>query len=177
MERRYILKRLLILTVCFAFLLGVALSSFAVCQKIGDVAPGFELEELNSGELAKLSDYKGKVILLTFWATWCPRCWEELDYIKARFENEDRVAVLLVNMETQSLSPLHVKKIKKKAKEHQIKFPMFLDKRLKVWELYCVNSLPTTLVLDKEGKVAFVEPNFYFESREKIEDIIKDLLK
>lgn len=166
----------------FAVICGICVisnpqKSFAVCKKVGDVAPDFELEEINSGEMIKLSDYKGKLVILTFWATWCPRCWEELDYIKARFEKDDKVKVLLVNMETQSLAPAHVKRIKETAKEHDIKFPMLLDKRLVVWDSYCVNSLPSTVIVDPDGNIAFVEANFYFASRDNIDEIIQKYTK
>ena len=147
--------------------------SHAISIKAGDVAPDFELEDLKSGEKVSLSEFKGKPVILTFWATWCPRCWEEIGYIKAHFEKRDDIKVLLVNMETQNLSPAHVKRIKEKAEEHAVNFPMLLDKRLKVWDSYGVNSLPSTVIVDADGNVVFAEPNFYFESREKIDEVIK----
>ena len=83
----------------------------------------------------------------------------------------------MVSMETQNLSVSHIKKIKKKIKEHDLKFPMLLDKGLEVWESYCVNSLPSTVIVDPEGNVAFAEPNFYLASRDNIEEVVKKYTK
>jgi len=148
-------------------------SSFAVSIKVGDNAPDFKLEDLTSGKKVTLSEFKGKPVILTFWATWCPRCWEELDYVKARFADDKNIAVLLVNMETQSTSPAHVQRIKSKAEEHDVKLPMLLDKELAVWTAYGINSLPTTVIVDPNGVVIFAEPNFYFASRDAIEEALK----
>ncbi len=177
MTRNYYKQLVVLLTISIICVLLSPISSLAICQKIGDPAPDFELTDINTGDTVKLSDMKGKLVLLTFWATWCPRCWEEIDYIKARFANDDKVTVLLVNMETQNLSPVHVKRIKKKAEEHAVKFPMLLDAELKVWSSYCVNSLPSTVIVAPDGTVAFAESNFYFASREHIDKIIEKYTK
>jgi len=153
------------------------LSSHAISDTVGKPAPDFELEDLHTEETVKLSSFKGKPVILTFWATWCPRCWEEIEHLQAVFANNDKVVVLLVNMETQNLSSAHVKRIMKKSKEHAVKLPMLLDKRLKVWDTYQVNSLPSTVIVDPEGKVVFAEPNFYFASRDKIKKVIEKYTK
>lgn len=178
MQREKIVRKLsMMLYIGIITLLMSPMSSYAMNIDIGDPAPDFTLNDLTTGKTLSLSDFKGKPVILTFWATWCPRCWEELDYVSARFSDDSSVQILLVNMETQSSSPAHLKRIKKKAAEHQVKFPMLLDKKLKVWDIYGVNSLPTTVIVDAEGKVAFAEPNFYFASRDNIEAVIKELLK
>jgi peroxiredoxin len=176
LKGKQIIKKVLILIyVLFLFSLVSPVSAPAITQNIGEPAPDFKLEDLTTGEKVSLSELKGKPVLMTFWATWCPRCWEEIDYMKARFEGDSSIVVLLVNMETQSSSPAHLKKIRKKADEHDIKFPMLLDKKLEVWDSYGVNSLPSTVIVDAEGNIAFSEANFYFASRDNIEEVIKKL--
>ena len=178
MKRENILKRMMVLFVLSITVLVMSpLSSYAIDQNVGDVAPDFKLEDLATGKNVTLSEFKGKAVILTFWATWCPRCWEELDYVKARFAEDDGVQVLLINMETQNTSPAHVKRISAKAKEHQVKFPILLDKEMELWNAYGVNSLPVTVIVDPEGKVILAEPNFYFASRDMIEEAIKDYTK
>ncbi|MFC1855756.1 peroxiredoxin family protein [Thermodesulfobacteriota bacterium] len=177
MKKRNSIKRLLVLlSIGVIITMMSPLISHAITIKVGEVAPDFKLEDLFSGKKITLSEHKGKPVLLTFWATWCPRCWEELDYVKARFSEEEGVVVLLVNMETQNTSAVHVKRIQKKSKEHQVKFPLLLDKELEVWKNYGVNSLPSTVIVDPDGKVVFAEPNFYFASRDNIEEILKKYL-
>ncbi len=149
-------------------------SSFAICMKKGDVAPEFVLSDID-GNIVKLSDYRGKVVLLTFWATWCAKCWEEIDFIQTSLEKTEDLAIILINMETRSLSEAHLKKIKTTVRELDIKFPVLLDLKLKAYKDYCISSLPSTAIVDREGIIQFAGPHFYKAYREKINNVIKEL--
>lgn len=69
----------------------------------------------------------------------------------------------------------HVAKLGEELRERGISFPVPLDRELSAWKDYCIGALPTTVILDREGIVRFAEPNFYWASREKIEEVLRGL--
>lgn len=165
----------LTLVLCAALLLGTARPGHAVCLELGQEAPDFTISDID-GNPVTLSKLRGKVVLLAFWASWCPRCMEELAFLQGLYTGlSDELEVLAINQETQNLSATHVAKLKEEIEELGIEFPILLDKELEVWKSYCINALPTSVILDKEGKVRFVEPNYYWASQKKIKTVLREL--
>lgn len=115
--------------------------------KIGVKAPDFELKTLD-GKQAKLSDYRGKKILLNFWATWCPPCKEEMPAMEKFHQKAGSdVVILAVNIDPEN-------DVKAFAKEMGVTFPILLDSQQAknpVNEKYQVLSIPTTYFIDKDG--------------------------
>lgn len=147
----------------------------ALCLEVGAPAPDFVLEDMD-GQPVKLSDHRGKVVFLAFWASWCPRCMEELAFLQGLYTGLSKeLVVLAVNQETQNLSQTHVARIKEEVTGLGIQFPILLDKELSVWKSYCINALPTSVILDREGKVRFAEPNYYWASQKKFRTVLDEL--
>jgi len=112
--------------------------------QIGSKAPDFSLKTL-SGETVKLSELKGKRIMLNFWATWCPPCKKEMPEIENFFnEGQKDVVILAVNIDPQ----LDVKGFVKK---NGITFPVLLDQDDQVNGMYKIISIPTTYFIDSNG--------------------------
>jgi peroxiredoxin len=114
--------------------------------KVGAKAPDFELKTL-TGENVKLSDLKGKKVMLNFWATWCPPCKAEMPAME-EFHKEagDEVVILAVNIDPH----LDVQAF---IDENGITFPIPLDAEDKVNETYQVLSIPTTYFIDTKGNI------------------------
>lgn len=114
--------------------------------KIGSKAPDFELKTL-TGDTVKLSDLKGKKVMLNFWATWCPPCKAEMPAME-QFSKEsgEDVVILAVNIDPH----LDVKKF---VDENGITFPIPLDEEDKVNEIYQILSIPTTYFIDTKGNI------------------------
>ncbi|MGJ7913313.1 redoxin domain-containing protein [Neobacillus sp. LXY-1] len=111
---------------------------------VGSKAPDFELKTL-TGETVKLSELKGKKVMLNFWATWCPPCKAEMpDMEKFHSEVGDKVTILAVNIDPQ----LDVKGF---VNEYKITFPILLDTDDGVNGKYQVLSIPTTYFIDSKG--------------------------
>ncbi|MBI5017002.1 MAG: TlpA family protein disulfide reductase [Deltaproteobacteria bacterium] len=160
-------------------ILGGALAlpgrSLALCLSTGQKAQDFQLEDIN-GKPVTLSSYKGKVVLLAFWASWCPRCMEELAFLQGLYTgHENDLVVLAINQETQNLSATHVAKLRDEISNLGIQYPILLDKNLEVWKSYCINALPTSIIVDREGTARFAEPNYYWASQKKIKGILSEL--
>ncbi len=167
--------RKLMTAVLAAALLAGGAPAWSLCLDEGQKAPDFTIEDIN-GSPVSLSSFQGKVVLMAFWASWCPRCMEELAFLQGLYTgNEDKMVILAVNQETQNLSASHVAKLKEDIETLGITFPVLLDKNLDVWKLYCINALPTSVILDQEGNVRFAEPNYYWASQKKIRKVLEDL--
>lgn len=120
-------------------------------QLIDQPAPNFELASLD-GKTVRLSSYRGRLVFLNFWATWCEPCQRELPAF-AQFMAEqggNGPVILAVNI---SDSP---NQISAYYQEHGISdVPTLLDFELAVYEAYAIGQLPTTFVIDSGGVVRF----------------------
>ncbi|MFF2481246.1 TlpA disulfide reductase family protein [Paenibacillus sp. NPDC058071] len=117
----------------------------------GNVAPDFELKTLD-GEVVKLSDFRGKRVIVNMWATWCPPCRAEMPDMQKFYDTykDDRVAVLAVNMTESEKS---VGQVPSFLDEYGITFPVILDEKSEVANLYQVRSLPTSYMIDSDGVI------------------------
>lgn len=112
--------------------------------EVGQLAPDFTLKNL-SGEEVSLSDYRGKIVMINFWATWCKWCDIEMpDMQKLSNENDDLV-VLAVDVEED------IKDVKAYIEKGGYDFEVVLDSDGFVNRTYLVNGLPNSYFVDKEG--------------------------
>lgn len=117
--------------------------------KVGDDAPDFKLTDLN-GNSHQLSDYKGHGVFLNFWGTWCAPCKKEMPAMGRQYEvyKNQGVQILAVNISESDL------KVRSFADQYGMVFPTLIDKTKSVMQAYNVKPLPTTLLIDSEGKIA-----------------------
>lgn len=139
----------------------------------------FELEDLQ-GNKVRLSDFKGKVVFLNFWATWCPSCREEMPYKQEFHENYgDEVILLSVNPSgTETFGAGNSKQAEKKVREfieqEGYTFPILLDRDDAVWSIYRQRGIPANYMIDKEGIVKYLKPG-PFISLQEMEDFARVL--
>jgi len=162
------------LVIALFAILPVAAS--ALCVEVGKPAPDVTLPTID-GQNVTLSSYRGKIVLLAFWASWCPRCIEELTFLQGIYKMSPDIAVLAINQESQNISRAHIERIRKTLKESKIDFPVLIDRNLDAWNTFCINALPTSIILDPKGTVRFAEPNYYWATQDKIADIIAEIRK
>ena len=130
-----------------------------------------------------LSDYKGKVVFLNFWATWCPPCREEMPDIEKLYQelglNEMEVAFLGVS-QPRTDSNSNTREVSKEEvieflEENEYTFPTVFDETGELYSSYYIQALPTTFLIDKEGNINGYYPGSMSENimRTIIEDTIK----
>ena len=114
----------------------------------GFLAPDFELITLN-GETLSLSDFRGKVVLVNFWASWCPPCRSEMPAMQEIYQQygpDDFVILAVNNTQADNLAD-----IQNFVDERGLTFPILLDNTGQVSAAYQVRSLPTSFFIDREG--------------------------
>ena len=115
----------------------------------GTQAPVFELADL-TGKTVSSRDYAGKVVILDFWATWCPPCREEIPHLvqlQSKYQSQGLVIVGL------SLDAGGAKDVAPFAEEHNINYPMLIGSDEVAKAYGGVSAIPTTFVIDRQGKV------------------------
>lgn len=115
-------------------------------------APGFTLEDMDEDKFS-LKDYRGKVVLLNFWATWCPPCRREMpsmERLHQNFKGKDFVVLAINQMEDGD----HVFAFTGQL-EVDPTFTILFDKDSTVSRAYRVQGLPTSYLIDKQGRIRF----------------------
>jgi len=132
----------------------------ALQGRIGGLAPDFTLMDL-TGAPVTLSAYRGKVVVLSFWASWCGDCKESMkavEQLRTKFQSNERVAILSINTwERQRDHAATATNAKNYLAQNGLTLPILIDRvdGRKVADEFGVNVIPTKLVLDGRGNIAF----------------------
>lgn len=135
---------------CLASIFPTASQLQPVANSQGKAAPAFELKDLD-GKTVKLSDFKGKVVLLNFWATWCPPCREEIpDLIALQNKYRDKGLVVLgVSLDQKGPAP-----VKSFVGRMKINYPVVIGDEKTAMNYGGIQAIPTTFYIDRNGKIA-----------------------
>lgn len=120
----------------------------------------FELKD-QYGKVHNLSDYKGKTIFLNFWATWCPPCKEEMPYIEELYKEygENKEDVVIIGVASPNMgNEGGVENVKEFINSNGYTFPTAMDEGGSIGYQLGISALPTTFILNKEGKVVQYVP-------------------
>src|SRR5690625_2643 len=153
MKRRFIYR-----TIILAILLGALIFALVAnltrdkeIYRAGDVAPDFELTQINTNnelETIRLSELKGKGVMLNFWATYCPPCEKEMPYMESLYpEYKDDIEIVAVNLD-QSEIVIH-----QFINKYDLTFPVVHDRKSDVMDLYKVKPLPSTFFISPDGVI------------------------
>jgi thiol-disulfide isomerase/thioredoxin len=111
-------------------------------------ATDFTLESLD-GKTSSLSDFKGKLVFLNFWATWCPPCRGEMPAMQALYEKLKAKGLVILAVDLAE----EVAVVRDYVKQNKLTFPVLLDKAGEVGGIYGAESIPTTYLIDRAGNV------------------------
>lgn len=152
---------------------GVLFSGLVTADVAGTTAPDFTLKS-RGGENVRLEDLRGEVIMLNFWASWCGPCRQEMPHMDA-IEQEFRdygFRVLAVNVDQNR------KDAERFLDAVPVDFTILLDQDSTVSELYDVQAMPTTVMIDRNGQARYVhhgyQPGYEDDYRTQIRELIRE---
>ncbi len=150
----------------------LATSSLAASDLAGQPAPDFALKS-STGENLRLSEYRGDVVMINFWATWCGPCRQEMPLLDQLYSRYQRVgfSLLGVNIDDDSSRAMDM------IHELGVSFPVLFDARKEVSKLYDVDAMPVTVLVDREGNVRHIHKGYKPGYEEMYLDQIRSLLR
>ena len=149
-----------------------AASSLASSGLEGQAAPDFALKS-STGENLRLSEYRGDVVMINFWATWCGPCRQEMPLLDELYNRYQRVGfnLLGVNIDDDSQRAMQM------VEELGVGFPVLFDAAKDVSKLYNVEAMPVTVIVDRLGTVRYVHHGYKPGYEDKYLDQIRSLLR
>jgi len=160
-----------IVTIALTLLFTVT-SSQAAMPVVGSVAPEFTLKS-STGRNLKLSDHRGQVVMINFWATWCGPCRQELPLLNHLHEQYQKAGFTLLGVNIDDRADT----AQAMARKLGITFPVLFDNEKRVSRLYDVNAMPSTLLIDRDGRVRYVHLGYRAGFEARYESQIRELLR
>jgi peroxiredoxin len=153
-----------------ALAVAVGVAGAAVTPSAG--APDFTLPSLDGPNL-RLQEQRGHVVMINFWATWCGPCRVEMPHLSRLYEKYrgSGFTVLAVNIDEDP------QKAASLAKQLGMKFPVLLDREKKVSRLYDLSTMPSTVLVDRDGRVRYVHRGYRDGYEETYDKQIRELLR
>ena len=166
-------NQLLLFITLFAFTISLSAQDESTLVKIGEKAPDFAIK-MEDGTTKKLSDLKGKVVWLNFFATWCPPCRKELPYLEKEvfkaLKNRNDFEVLVVGREHDWAT------VNKFKKDNNYVLPFYPDAKREIFSKYAKQNIPRNFIIDRNGNIAVASSGFNEKEFNEIIAKVEELL-
>lgn len=139
---------------------------------IGERAPDFTLRS-SIGKNLKLSEYRGQVVMVNFWATWCGPCREELPQLNRLYAQYQRAGFVLLGLNVDD----NPKAALKLVDQLSLGFPVLFDSKKQVSGRYDVDAMPSTLLIDRSGVVRYLHRGYRGGVEREYESKLRELLR
>jgi peroxiredoxin len=138
----------------------------------GQTAPDFTLKS-DSGKNLRLSEFRGQVVLINFWASWCGPCRQEMPLLDKLYDQYRNTGFILlgvnVDENTENGSAM--------SRRLGVRFPVLFDREQRVSRLYNLDAMPATLLIDRDGAVRYVHRGYKPGYEQAYQAQIRELLK
>jgi len=152
--------------------LGLAAGSALPVVAPTTLAPDFTLRTMD-GPNMRLQEQRGRVVMINFWATWCGPCRQEMPHLNRLFQKygSSGFVLLSVNVDDDTRNAADV------AAKLGVTFPVLWDTDKKVSRLYDLATMPSTVLIDRDGKVRYVHRGYLNGFEDTYEKQVRELLK
>ncbi|MBU2918184.1 TlpA family protein disulfide reductase [Psychrosphaera sp. F3M07] len=150
----------------------LAITNTTIASESNEKASAFELPHLTSGIMTSLSDYKGKVVYVDFWASWCKPCKKSFPVLN-EFHNKYKqqgFEVIAINLDEDKLNALAF------LQQHKVDYSVLYDEDAKVAQQYKVQAMPSAYFIDKKGIIRLVHKGYMDSDKTKIKQVIELLI-
>ncbi len=141
--------------------------------EINSEAANFTLKS-NSGKNLRLSEHRGDVVLINFWASWCGPCRAEMPELEALYQKYQKLGFTIFGINIDKDRAMADKVLA----STPLSFPILFDSSSSVSELYQIDAMPTTVIVDRDGKVRFIhrgyKPGYEDEYVKQIKLLIRE---
>ena len=147
---------------------GTAMAAIAPSS----TAPDFTLHTMN-GPNMRLQEQRGKVVMINFWATWCGPCRQEMPHLDRLYDKYKSSGFVLmgINVDDDTRNAAAV------AAKLGVRFPVLLDTDKQVSRLYDLSTMPSTVIVDRDGKVRYVHRGYLSGYEDTYDKQVRELLK
>jgi peroxiredoxin len=155
-----------------AMVAALALSLPALALAPSKPAPQFSLAA-RGGKTVNLAQYKGQVVMINFWATWCHPCREEMPLLESIYKKYGKMGFTLVGVNVEPDS----KPAEDWLKTTPVSFPILFDTKSEVSKMYDVNVMPSTVIVDRKGNVRVIHRGYKAGDENEYQDSIRKLVR
>jgi len=150
----------------------VASTAFAAGGDALGPAPAFSLTTL-SGQVSGLSAYKGQVVMLDFWATWCGPCQQEMPLLDQMYKKFKPAGFTLIGVNVDKEAPA----VKELLARRPVSFPVLLDPANQVSKAYHVDEMPSSVIIDRKGQIRYIHRGYRPGDENDYQDRIRQLIR
>lgn len=150
----------------------IAVSSLSVAAVDKTAAPDFTLKS-HSGENIKLSELRGQVVMINFWASWCGPCRQEMPLLEALHARYEPLGFTLLGVNVEEDS----RKARSMLDELSVSFPILFDNENKVSKQYDVIAMPSTVIVDRDGNIRYVHHGYKPGDEEKYQNVLRAVIR
>jgi thiol-disulfide isomerase/thioredoxin len=147
-------------------------ASFAVAGDVSAPATEFSLSSL-AGQPVALSQFKGNVVLVNFWATWCGPCQQEMPLLDQMYKKYKPAGFTLLGVNVDKEAPA----VKELLARKPVSFPVLLDPENSVSRAYHVADMPSSVIIDRKGNVRYVHRGYRAGDENEYLDRIRQLIR
>jgi len=153
-------------------LTALVLTGIVHAADAGGPAPAFTLAAL-TGQTAALSQYKGQVVMVNFWATWCGPCQQEMPLLDQMYKKYKMAGFTLIGVSVdKDAAP-----VKDLMARKPVSFPVLLDPANQVSKAYHVDEMPSSVIIDRKGEIRYIHRGYKPGDENEYQDRIRQLIK
>ena len=147
-------------------------AAMAAGADVSGPAPAFTLASL-SGQPGALSQYKGQVVMVNFWATWCGPCQQEMPLLEQMYKKYKPAGFTLIGVNVDK----EAAPVKELLARKPVTFPVLLDPANEVSKAYHIDEMPSSVIIDRKGQIRYIHRGYRAGDENEYQDRIRQLIR